>query len=305
MPYFVSLLCANLLQAVGVILNVKWVAIHAVEESPVCTVQGFVKQAGNVGTAVWSFFIAVCVFGLMFLRAPSSQLVNRCAFALGWFVVVFVVAIGPLAIQLSGRGVYFGPSGYWCWITDAYPAEQVFLEYFWEFLSAGLSLILYLGILLRVRGNLVRSDKGWHLRFVPSSERWQLAIKRDWMDSSMMGLAAVTYVLLLVPVAIARFIEFGGGKIPFGATIFTDTLFNLQGIANAILLFSTRRLIPDTAALIAPAPRKVVSMSSSEAVGITPFTLSAPQSDVSYTSRRSGRTASLTSIDSQTPLNNV
>lgn len=60
-----------------------------------------------------------------------------------------------------------------------------------EFLSAGISFVLYIGILLRVRGNLVRSDDGWHLRFVPSSERWQLAINRDWIDSSMMGFAAV------------------------------------------------------------------------------------------------------------------
>jgi hypothetical protein len=94
-----------------------------------------------------------------------------------------------------------------CWITDAYPKEQTYLEYFWvsllriqchaasqilsqEFMSAGISLILYAGILLRVRGNLVHSSNGWLLRFVPTSERWQLAINRDWIDSSMMGFAA-------------------------------------------------------------------------------------------------------------------
>ena len=53
LPYLMSLLSANILQAVGGILNVKWVTIHAVEESNICVVQGFVKQAGNVGTAVW------------------------------------------------------------------------------------------------------------------------------------------------------------------------------------------------------------------------------------------------------------
>ena len=31
----------------------------------------------------------------------------------GWFLVAFVVAIGPLAIETSGRGSYFGPSGFW------------------------------------------------------------------------------------------------------------------------------------------------------------------------------------------------
>lgn len=46
---------------------------------------------------------------------------------------------------------------------------------------------------------------------------------------------------------------------------------------NAILLFGTRRLVPDAMPLVAPAPRKVVSMSSPEAVGITPYVLAAPQ----------------------------
>lgn len=37
------------------------------------------------------------------------------------------------------------------------------------------------------------------------------------------------YSILLVPVAIVRFIEFGGGNVPFAATIVADSLFNLQG----------------------------------------------------------------------------
>jgi hypothetical protein len=53
MPYLVSLLGANLLQAIGGIMNMKWIIAHTVEENTVCTIQGFVKQAGNVGTAVW------------------------------------------------------------------------------------------------------------------------------------------------------------------------------------------------------------------------------------------------------------
>lgn len=139
-----------------------------------------------------------------------------------------------------------------CWITHAYPEEQMFLEYFFvrptlsiprphhstdpqEFLSSGLSFLLYIFILLRVRGNLVRRSNGWHLRFVPRSERWLLAVSRDWLDSSMLRVAArlvwypVCYGVLLVPVAVLRFVQFGGAPVPFWATILTDTMFNLQG----------------------------------------------------------------------------
>jgi len=307
MPYFASLLGANFLQAIGVILNIKWAMDHSVEEGMVCSLQGGIKQAGNVGTAVWSSVISVCVFRLMFLRFSSSTLFTYLVFGIGWVIIAMIVAIGPLVIQTQDKGPYFGRSGYWCWITDAYPAEQTFLEYFFEFVSAAVSFFLYVGILLRVRGNLVHGTDGWHLRFVPSSERWQLAINRDWADSSVMGLAAlliwypVTYCILLVPISIARFIQFGGGSIPFAVTIFTDTLFNLQGLANAVLLFGTRKLIPYSTTLITAAPRKVIDISSSEVVGITPFVLSAHPSE----DRRLSVAPSLSSIDSRTPVHRM
>ena len=53
MPYFVSLLVANLLQAAGAMINAKWIADRAVEAGTLCSVQGGLKQAGNVGTALW------------------------------------------------------------------------------------------------------------------------------------------------------------------------------------------------------------------------------------------------------------
>lgn len=159
------------------------------------------------------------------MRLKSSTSIRSIVLVGGWTAVAFIVSIGPLAIQTKSKGPYFGPSGYWCvsffnyihvtsevpsrcWITDAYPLEQTFLEYFFvssrasfyhtaylteviqEWVSSGLSFLLYVGILLRVRGNLVHTESGWHLRFVPRSQRWKLAINRDWLDSSMLHVAA-------------------------------------------------------------------------------------------------------------------
>ncbi|PSR76196.1 hypothetical protein PHLCEN_2v8619 [Hermanssonia centrifuga] len=234
----------------------------------------------------------------------------------GWSAVAFVVASGPLLVQSEAKGPYFGPSGYWCWITDNYPREQTFLEYFFEWLSAGFSFIIYIAILLRVRGNLVRGKDGWHIRYVPRSQRWQLAISRDWLDSTMMQVAArmvwypVSYSILLIPISLSRLVEFGGGNVPFWATILSDTLFNLQGFVNAILLFTTHRLIPDPATLPAFSTRKAVDLSSSAALGITPFVLSPvpPSQTVSPPVARISNDfhdinlASPASFDSQTPL---
>lgn len=324
MPYFVSLLVANLLQAIGAVINIRWIIDRTVEPGTLCSFQGGVKQAGNVGTAVWSFILSVYVFRILFLRTTSSTAIRYLVLGWGWLAIVFVVMIGPLAIQTDTKGPYFGPTGYWCWITHAYPQEQMYLEYFFEFLSSGLSFVLYIFILLRVRGNLVRGRDGWHLRFVPRSERWMLAISRDWLDSSMMRVAArlvwhpVCYGILLVPVAISRFIQFGGAPIPFWATMFTDTLFNLQGLVNVVLLVTTRRLVPEAAGLPSfAAPRKLVDMDSSEAVGITPFVLAprepdgersavdGPAARVLQRTQSVASTASASSVgsvDSSTPL---
>ena len=132
MPYFVSLLIANLLQAVGAMINAKWITERAVEAGALCSFQGGVKQAGNVGTALWyvmcdflsqkrnlrsfhrSFVLSVYVFRILFLRTMSSPVLRYVTLCIGWLAIVFVVAIGPIAIQTKERGPYFGPSGYWC-----------------------------------------------------------------------------------------------------------------------------------------------------------------------------------------------
>ncbi len=53
MPYFVSLLVANIFQSIGSAMNAKWIADRAVVEGDFCRLQGGIKQAGNVGMALW------------------------------------------------------------------------------------------------------------------------------------------------------------------------------------------------------------------------------------------------------------
>ena len=63
MPFFVSLLVANVLQAIGTLINGRWVTDRNVEAGHLCTAQGGIKQAGNVGMALWytlsSFILCV------------------------------------------------------------------------------------------------------------------------------------------------------------------------------------------------------------------------------------------------------
>ena len=53
-------------------------------------------------------------------------------------------------------------------------------------MSAGLGFFLYVLVLLRVRGNLVKVDNIWTLRWIQRSQAWQLAFDRDRLDAAML-----------------------------------------------------------------------------------------------------------------------
>jgi len=277
--FFCSLLVANLLQTAGTAMNAKWAVDRATEEGDYCRLQSGLKQAGNVGMALWTFALSAHIFTLLFLRWKHTRLGSLLTLGTGWFFVAFVVALGPIALQ-DDRGAYFAPTGLWCWISNHYPAEQLWMEYFFEFLSAGLSFIIYSIIVLRVRGNLYTSKGVWLVRFLPRGESWQLAIQRDLIDTSMLRVAArmvwfpVAYTLLLLPMAICRLLESHRFNVPYWATIITGALFNLQGLVNILLLLLTRRVIPDLSSMPDLSnPRRTIDMSSPERFGITPFIL--------------------------------
>ncbi|KAH9968197.1 hypothetical protein BC827DRAFT_1152477 [Russula dissimulans] len=277
---FGSLIASNLLQAIGTIINTRWVLLGGVEPGSLCSFQGGIKQAGNVGTAVWSFTLALLAFCLLFLRARVSTRLVWSMIAVGWSLIAFVVAIGPLALRTKALGPYFGPSGFWCWISESYPDEQVCLEYMFEWMSAFFSFALYVTVLLRVRGNLSRDTMGkWSLRWVPSSESWQLGFARDYLDSSTFKMAAnivwypVIYTVLIVPISIARFASYAGAPVPDEFIFLADLIYALGGFTNLVLFLGTRRHIPDPSTIPDPSMPRLRLDKASRAGGITPFTL--------------------------------
>ncbi|KAK0211440.1 hypothetical protein IW262DRAFT_1498049 [Armillaria fumosa] len=290
--YFVSLLISNVFQSSGTVMNARWLSLNSVYQTNFCAVQGAIKQAGNVGNAVWSLSISIHLFNILFLRWTSNRAAFVAVLTLGWGLVIGIVIIGPTAIQPSHptHYPYFGISGSWCWITSAYPREQRFLEYLFEYISAGTSFILYTSILLRVRGNLIFVSGIPHLRFVPRGQSWKLSILRDFIDSSMLRVVhqmvwhPIAYSMLIVPIGLARLSEFAGVHVPEWAVLSTAVIFNLTGFVNVILLLATRRLFPDTQSLPKFKPRKTIDFSISARNGITPFLLSeteAPAANVS------------------------
>ncbi|KAJ6572225.1 hypothetical protein B0H19DRAFT_1133019 [Mycena capillaripes] len=312
--YFRSLLLANAVQSFGTAMNFKWAADGGVEAGAFCSIQGGIKQAGNIATALWSFILALHLFNLLFLRAQSTKAGFWWTIVGGWAVVVLVVIIGPTAIQTRERGPYFGISGAWCWITSNYPREQIFLEYFLEYISAGFCIILYTSIFLRMRGNLVHQEGKWTLRFLPAGETWQLSLRRDLIDSSMLQAVhkmmwfPIVYTLLIVPITIARLTEFSGGRVPFWATVISDVIFNLTGFANVLLLVATLKLMPDVTQLPDfSTARQAIRKSLWVTNGITPFTIARSDTAEQFNIERLARIESAnssrrSSIDSKSEV---
>ncbi|KAH9000815.1 hypothetical protein EDB86DRAFT_3074815 [Lactarius hatsudake] len=282
---FGSLLASNLLQSVGTLINLRWVLNGGVLPGKLCGAQGGIKHAGNVGTAVWSFALALHAFRLLFLRTRVARRIKWLALALGWLFVTIIVSIGPLALQRKDRGPYFGLRGTgMCWITHEYPVEQTLLEYVIEWTSAFVSFVLYVIVLLRVRGNLIKDSEGrWFLRWVSRNESWQLAFARDYLDSCTIKMVAivvwypVTYTILIVPISIARFASYAGAPVPVSFTFMADTIFALGGFVNLLLFLSTRRFIPDlqtTPDFSTPRSRPSKGQVLS---GVTPFVFTSPE----------------------------
>lgn len=163
-------------------------------------------------------------------------------------------------------------------------------------MSAGLCIIIYLLLLLRVRGNLKRTEEGkWCLRH--SQEKWQMTLGRDILDSSMFKVVKsmiwfpvslsralfvgsstyayqVVYTIVIVPIAFARLSEFAGQTVPFEVTVFTSVLFNLTGFFNVILLLWTSKRFPDAETIPHfSTPRQHLRESMAKTGGLVPFTL--------------------------------
>ncbi|KAF8180017.1 hypothetical protein K438DRAFT_1725665 [Mycena galopus ATCC 62051] len=240
--YFISLLLSDLIQAIGSIMNVRWIRDTAVIVGNFCTLQGALKQAADVATAFWTLVIAIHTFSLICLGIKSSRITLVATLVAGWSGIAAVVIAGPTA-QNTTRGPFFGISGYWCWISAEYPGSRIALDYLFMFIAATFSFILYTLIYFRLRGNIIFEGKNISFRRTVSAWRGVHDTQTLTIAKQML-LIQVAYTILILPIAAARFSSFAGQDVPFEVTIFTDAVFLLSGVVNVTVFTMTRRILP-------------------------------------------------------------
>ncbi|GJE95842.1 Git3 domain-containing protein [Phanerochaete sordida] len=244
--YLVSLLFCDFLQAIGSLMNAKWVNEKGVTFMPFCQAQGAIKQLADVGTAIWAFVIAMHTFWVLFLGWDLRRYVLITTIVFNWSAIAAFVIAGPATLNVKQHGPFYGISGYWCWISDQYPGARIALDYMFMFASAFLSFVLYSLIFLKIRGNILVAGWRWRFRVHHSTDsaRGLSADDQSVAVAKQMLLYPVAYTCIILPIAIARFADWAGAEVPFAATVFTDCVYLLSGLINVSLFFLTRRVLP-------------------------------------------------------------
>ncbi|KAJ7585768.1 hypothetical protein C8J56DRAFT_862245 [Mycena floridula] len=251
--YFINLLFSDLIQAIGGILDIRWIIDSGVTEGPLCTAQGIFKQMGDVGVALTSLAIAIHTFSVLVFRKQPPDRTAILVLSMIWIFIALVVGV---SVARHKNQDYYGNTQYWCWITAGFPSERIALEYVWMWITASVNIICYIIIALVIKGVIivegnkmyVRRQKPRALKTLSISSPHSLTtvqnLRTNDIAMQMLFYPAV-YTITVLPIAICRFLAFSGRTVPFPATAFSSILFSLSGVFNLVLFKLTRpKLIP-------------------------------------------------------------
>jgi len=240
--YFISLLLCDLVQALGSITSIRWIAAMGVSLGPLCALQGALKQTADVGIALWQMVIAGHTFCLLFLELKVRQFVLWVMMIGGWSVVAALVIYGPATADETKKGPFYGIIGEWCLISPVYKIERITLDYLIMFLAAFVSAVLYVLIFLRLRGKIRRRRSS-----TAESPTTSLKTSQAEAIAKQMVLYPLVYVIIILPTACTQFATWGGMHVPVAGTIFCSAIFHLSGVLNSTIFFIALRRMPGEA----------------------------------------------------------
>ncbi|KAF8502204.1 hypothetical protein F5888DRAFT_1608195 [Russula emetica] len=230
--YMFSLFVFDLVQATGGILSIRWAHNGIVMTGHYCTAQGLVAQIGELGVplitlllAVHTFVAAVFQVGLKARGGAFNLVCLACVFIILW------VAIGA-GIHKN----YETPTPYWCWIGPHFTGERFGGETAWMWTALLVSVILYIPLHFWAKG-FWSVDEEYKFHWWNPDERVGYTERRATLGMLLYPLA---YSLVILPLTIARCLEFGHHNVPTAATFFGVTVFYLSGAINVTLFLTFR-----------------------------------------------------------------
>lgn len=243
--FILALFSFDIVMALGRITSIKWVQEGKVFQGGYCTAQGIIQQFGETGSAMVTMAIAIYTFVVVMWGTFRRQLL--VAYLVVGFILVFVaVFIGvTVSTQTHGTEHYMAPDGFWCWIGGDgthYNPERYAGEYVWMWTALSISVIAYVPLSFVALGILRVSPTCWW-KFEVHGRGDAPADGRRRRSINMIAYPVV-YFAIVTPTSIVRWVSgFGTSPktMPSAATLATEFLFSLSGLANVFIFIFTRK----------------------------------------------------------------
>ncbi|KAI6033298.1 hypothetical protein EDC04DRAFT_2213696 [Pisolithus marmoratus] len=251
--YFLSLMVSDLIQAVGGLLNIKWIVEAGVYPGPFCTVQGisasallgirlslhsgFFKQVGDVGVALSTMAITLYTLQVFVLKWKAPPKLPLLILAIIWLDILVLVVVPNVA-----QHDIYGPTGHWCWIDES-TMERIGLDYIWMWLAAALNVISYLFLAFVIKRLALVDGNTSHWRGQEKKRTLHGTGTSAESVATQLFYYPLVYIIVVLPISAARFSQFRGHRVPFAVTAFADTLFASSGLFNMILYAVTRPIL--------------------------------------------------------------
>jgi len=244
--FILALFSFDIVMALGRITSIRWVHEGKVFQGSYCTAQGVIQQFGETGSAMVTMVIALYTFIVVMWGTFRRQLLVSYL-AVGFIVTFVVIFIGvSVGTQTHGSQDYMAPDGFWCWIGGngtRYNAERFGGEYAWMWVALGVSAITYVPLAFVALGILrVSPTHWWKIEIHPRRD-----IKAEGRTRRSISMIAypVVYFILVTPTSVVRWVSgFGSSPkhhVPSAATLATEFLFSLSGLANVFIFIFTRK----------------------------------------------------------------
>jgi len=205
--YMLFLFGFEIVQAIGGALNIRWAHDGIVTTGPYCTVQGTIKQIGQLGVAMMTLMLTVHTFTTA-LWGVGAEARNFAFGIVGLACLYIVLWVG---ITNGIHKDFETPTPYWCWISSQYKRE-------------------------RLTGHLSVDDKTWY-KFRLKKSHVALSQRRAIWGILFYPLA---YSLVMIPDSVFRWLLFSHKSMPSAATFFGIIMFNLSGAINVLLFLIVR-----------------------------------------------------------------
>ncbi|KAF8971117.1 hypothetical protein BDZ97DRAFT_1651830 [Flammula alnicola] len=237
-----SLFSADVLQAIGAVMDIRWIEQGKVEVGRFCNAQGVIQQLGETGVAMTTLMIGVFTFlGIWIGKDIRSIWLTRCILGAAWSFILLMVILGN-TIHRGNDKHYQSPTPYWCWISSGYLQWRIWGEYFWFWITLTFSFAIYIPLYLWSRGNIKIDDHTWwKFSFQRSDPNADPTLKVIRRRALVMLAYPLVYCLSILPLSVERWITFVHPNSVSGTATFAVTaLYGLSGACNVVLLLTTR-----------------------------------------------------------------